>query len=61
MIYIHKYTNQKVTIKKQHDNCIVVCELIDEPKEFNVKGYLVYQTIITVIENIAPHTGAKGF
>lgn len=51
MMYIHKDTRQRIVIRKQVENGIVVCDLIDEPKEFNVKGELVYPIVITKMEN----------
>lgn len=52
--HYHINTLQNVTIKKQIGD-LVVCNLFDEDKEFNIKGELVFKIIICNIKNIKPH------
>ena len=50
-IYTHKMVNSRLTIKKEYEN-IAVCNLIDEPKTYNIHGVLIYKTVIIKKINI---------
>ena len=51
MIYTHPNLKGKLTIKSINGT-IVTCQLIDEQKEHNVKGELVYPVAICNINNL---------
>lgn len=51
MNYIHNNINGRLKIKKLGE-IISVCYLIDEPKIFNIKGELIFKTVIVKNENL---------
>ena len=51
MIYTHPNLKGNLTIKSIN-GAIVTCHLIDEQKEYNLKGELVYPVAICNINNL---------